>query len=755
MKKKLKLSDDPFFHREKDKYETPIPSREFILEALGKAKGALCRKTLMTLFSIGPESKIAFKRRLRAMVRDGQIMASAEGYFPFGEKVDVIGRLRLLNGGAGLVALEGTSDKVFILPKFTRGFLEGDILKVRITGYRRNGAPKGEIIALVTPVPSVELIGELKLKDDQIFVSPFDQKYPTSLRVTQVPTLNVSNKMIAVLKMSRNAAFEVVTEIIEILEEQQAGALETQMAIRAFHLPYQWPESALKEVNKWPTQLTAKDKKNRVDLCELPLVTIDGQDAKDFDDAVYCEPRGKNGWRLYVAIADVSHYVRANSHLDKSAKERGNSTYFVQQVLPMLPERLSNELCSLKPHVDRLCMVCEMCIDATGKVTRSSFYEGVMHSFARLTYDEVNGVLNQDKGLKKKYAALVEPLSDLLRLYKVLFKARQKRGAIEFDTVETQFHFNPQGRVSKISPVTRNVAHRIIEECMLAANVCASRLLRRKKMPSLYRNHDKPNSEKLNALREFVHGCGLKFPGGKMPKPSDFNKMVSKIKGRPDEHALQMVMLRTMSQAFYSPKNQGHFGLAFESYLHFTSPIRRYPDLVVHRAIKAALALKKGQSPSPPKENLEALGLHCSTTERRSDEATRQVVMALKCQFMEDKIGQEFEGSITGVTHFGLFVELNAVFVEGLLHVTSLCNDYYWYDSIHHRLVGESTGEIFQLGDKISVRIRRVDLQEKKIDLALADDTKSKKSVPKKANKAKKAKRRQAKKIKGNYPTSE
>ena len=478
----------------------------------------------------------------------------------------------------------------------------------------------------------------------------------------------------------------------------------------------------------------------RKDLRDLALVTIDGESAKDFDDAVYAEYDGKN-WRLVVAIADVSSYVKSTSELDFSAAERGNSVYFPRRVIPMLPEALSNGLCSLKPNVDRLCMVCDMVIDVNGKVLSYEFYPSVMNSKARLTYTIVDKILNHDdKSLQSEFSSVVSDLENLQKLYQIMLSEREKRGALEFDSTETAIVFNDQGKIDFIKPIFRNEAHRIIEECMLAANVCAAKFLLEDNIDGLFRNHECPSEEKLENLRIFLAEFGLSLQGKSKPTPKDYRYLVEKVASRPEAHLLQTVLLRSMQQAVYSNKNLGHFGLAYDAYTHFTSPIRRYPDLIVHRAIRSKLSNKPFKL-----KDITKIAEHCSGTERTADEATRDVESWLKCYFMQDKVGQVFEGTVTGVTGFGLFIELDEVYIEGLLHVTELGNDYFTFDKSKHAMIGERTNLSYRLGDRLKVKVVRVDLETIKIDFSLEGaekDVKKRKAQKKKSKFPKKAHKR-------------
>ena len=508
-----------------------------------------------------------------------------------------------------------------------------------------------------------------------------------------------------------------IGKVVEILGNYADSGMEIEIALRKHQLPYEFPAAAVALAEKYPRLVQESDWQDRIDLRELPLITIDGETARDFDDAVFCEPQGK-GWRLVVAIADVSFYVKQGDALDKEAFDRGNSVYFPRRVIPMLPEALSNGLCSLNPEVDRLCMVCDMQIDAKGDIKRYQFYPSVMRSKARTTYTQIYDMLMNPEGEQaRNFAWLMPHAQHLYALYQILLKAREKRGAIEFETAETLMIFNENGKIDRIEATSRNDAHRLIEECMLAANVCASDFLKDNEHPALYRIHEGPTPEKLEALRIFMGEFGFGVGGGDTPHAKDYAKLLARIKGRPDEQLLQTVLLRSMQQAVYSPDNVGHFGLAYESYTHFTSPIRRYPDLLIHRAIKAVL---NGEKYRPGDWHM--LGEHCSMTERRADDATRDVVAWLKCFYMQDKIGEEFEGTASGVTGFGLFVALDGVYVEGLLHVTELGNDYFNYDKARHEMIGERTGVRYRLGDRLHVKVSRVDLETSKIDFMLVAD---------------------------------
>jgi ribonuclease R len=508
-----------------------------------------------------------------------------------------------------------------------------------------------------------------------------------------------------------------IGRVVEVLGNYADPGMEIEIALRKHDLPFEFSKAALLETNKLPDAVRKSDWKGREDLTQLPLVTIDGETAKDFDDAVYCERQGK-GYRLVVAIADVSHYVHLGGALDQDAYARGNSVYFPRRVIPMLPEKLSNGLCSLNPQVERLCMVCDMSLSADGEIKRYRFYPAVMWSHARLTYTEVAAALyDRDGGARKKLAALLPHLENLDALYRVLASAREIRGAIDFETVETRMVFDEHDKIERIEPYERNDAHRLIEECMLAANVCASDFLKERGHPALYRIHEGPTPEKLAKLRDFLATFGLQLSGGDDPHAKDYAQLLARIQSRPDKQLLQTVMLRSLRQAIYSPDNVGHFGLAYESYTHFTSPIRRYPDLLIHRGIKAAL----GNGRYAPGDWSD-IGLRCSATERRADEATRDVEAWLKCYYMQDRVGEDFAGSISAVVPFGIFVALDDVFIEGLVHVSELGQDYFHFDETAHAMVGERSGRRFRLSDRVQVQLVHVNLDQNKIDFRLVPE---------------------------------
>jgi ribonuclease R len=559
-----------------------------------------------------------------------------------------------------------------------------------------------------------QLVGRLYVEHGVLFAVAEDKRISQDFMVPPNETGGAKPGQVVTLEVVAQPSKhgQPVARVIEVLGDYADPGMEIEIALRKHELPHVFSPEVERLCDKLPDGVTEKDRRGRIDLRKLPLVTIDGETARDFDDAVYCEAVKPGGFRLIVAIADVSHYVRHDDALEREALGRGNSVYFPRRVIPMLPEKLSNGLCSLNPDVERLCVACDMQVDAHGDILSYRFYPALMRSHARLTYTLVGQMLDEPRGgAARNHPELVPHLQQLQKVYRLLAKARERRGAIDFETIETAMIFDDQGKIERIVPVKRNEAHRLIEECMLAANVCASDFLRQNEQPMLYRIHEGPTPEKLQALHEFLKGFGLNLTGGDEPHARDYAKLLARVRDRPDAQLLQTVMLRSLQQAVYSPDNVGHFGLAYESYTHFTSPIRRYPDLLVHRAIKAVLARKRYEP-----GNWHELGAHCSMTERRADEATRDVAAWLKCYYMQDKIGETFEGSISGVTAFGAFVALDGVYVEGLVHISELGRDYFHYDAGKHQLMGERTKKRYRLGDRVRVKVARVDLDTTKID---------------------------------------
>jgi len=659
--------------------------------------------------------------RVKAMTRDGQLIRNRRGGYCVVNREDMItGRVIGHPDGFGFLKPEEGGDDLFLLPREMRKVWHGDRVVAQVSGLDQRGRREGAIVEVLERGFS-NLVGRLHIEKGVAFVVPDNKRVAHQVLISADGLAGAQNGQMVVVNIEELPGEwrQPIGHVSEVLGDHMAPGMETDVAIRAHDIPVEWPAEVLEQIAGLSEEVPEAAKAGRVDLRDTPLVTIDGEDARDFDDAVYCQPT-KKGWRLLVAIADVSAYVQPGSPLDQEAYKRGTSVYFPDRVIPMLPEVLSNGLCSINPKVDRLCMVAEMYFDAEGKMFRSRFFEGLMNSHARLTYDKVWAMLQGDQPLRDEYAAVLPHLQNLHKLFKVLHKARARRGAIDFDSVETKFRFDDNGKVAEVVPLVRHDAHRMIEECMLAANVAAARHLLRQKMPALYRNHERPSAEKLDDLQAFLHELGLNMGGMPHPTAKNYANLLERAANRPDYHLIQTVLLRSMMQAIYSADNLGHFGLALPSYAHFTSPIRRYPDLMVHRAIRHLLI---GETPATfpySHGHLGTLGEHCSAVERRADEASRDSSDALKCEFMLDKVGLEFPGRIVSVNNFGLFVELDEIYITGLVHITALDRDYFHFDPIGHRLTGERSGKVYRLGDEMEVKVAAVNMDDRKIDFVLA-----------------------------------
>lgn len=716
---KTRRYKDPHASREAKKYDQPIASRELILDYLEDCGGPRRREQIAEDLSIeGEEALEALRRRLRAMERDGQVVRNRRGGYGVIDKMDLVrGRVIGHPDGFGFLSREGGGDDIFLSPKEMRCLLHGDRALVRILGQDRRGRTEGALVEVLERA-NQEVVGRYFKEGGVGFIVPDNNRIHQDILVSTEDggAAQDGQIVVAAIKEQPNRRRQPIGRIVEVLGDHMAPGMEIDVAIRVHDLPRRWPEEVERETTEFSADVSESDKQDRVDLRSLPLVTIDGEDARDFDDAVYCEQVGSD-WRLLVAIADVSYYVRPGSALDEEAKNRGNSVYFPDRVIPMLPEVLSNGLCSLNPGVDRLCLVCELMIGPQGAVKRHRFFPGLMHSAARLTYDKVAAiVVRKDKSLRQRYNEVVPDLDNLYALFQILRTRRAARGAIDFDTVEPRILFGPNRKIERIVPLVRNDAHRIIEEFMIMANVAAARFLLKSRLATLYRIHEAPKEENMEALRTFLGELGVTLGGGEKPTARDYSATLAAIAGRDDKHLIQTVLLRSLKLAVYSAKNLGHFGLAFDAYTHFTSPIRRYPDLLVHRALGHIVADEPTSEFAYDREQIQQLGEHCSMTERRADEATRDAIAWLKCEYMQDKVGEEFDGIISGVTGFGLFVELKDIYVEGLVHVTALHNDYYHFDPLRHRLHGERTGTTYRLADTMRVQVARVDLDERKID---------------------------------------
>jgi len=737
--------DDPHAQREAQKYDNPIPSREFIMDHLRDRSGPATLKQISFELSLFEAEDVeALRRRLRAMERDGQLISDRKGAYGAINKMDLIlGRIIGHRDGFGFLKPDAGGDDLFLSHRQMRAVIDGDKALARVTGVDRRGRSEGAIVE-VTEHNTHQVVGRLTKENGICFVRPDNQRISQDILISADCVLQAKHGQYVVVSITHqpNKRNQAIGEVTEIMGEHMAPGMEIDVAIRTHDIPHEWPHGASAQAAALAPEVTEADKQDRIDLRELPFVTIDGEDARDFDDAVYCQKKRLGGWRLYVAIADVSHYVRAGTELDSEAHRRATSVYFPERVIPMLPEAISNGLCSLNPHVDRLVMVCEMTISGKGKLSGYEFYEGVIYSHARLTYTKVGAMLDaqdeQHEALRGEYKHVLKPVDELRKLYAALRLARDARGAIDFETQETRIVFGEERKIEAIVPVKRNDAHKLIEECMLAANVSTAKFLAKHKLDGLFRVHKGPKPTKLENVRAFLGEMGLSLQGGDEPQPKHYQALLSSIKDRPDAGLVQTVLLRSLSQAVYTPDNQGHFGLGYDAYAHFTSPIRRYPDLLVHRAIRSVIQSKQSsryvkrikttqrqpQTPWHPYTTADvvALGEHCSMAERRADAAVWDVEGWLKCEFMQGHIGDYYYGTINAVTSFGLFVELIDVYVEGLVHISALPGDYYHFDAPKHRVLGERSGRSFRLGDIIEVQVMRVDLDEKKIDFELADE---------------------------------
>ena len=717
--------NDPHFRRESTKYEMPLPSREYVIQVLADQGRPVSFDFLCDLLDVHKVERDSFARRLAAMEREAQLMRNRKGAYILPERASLIaGRVEGHADGYGFLIPDDGSDDLFLDAKQMTKVLHRDRALVRMTGIDRKGRREAAIVEVIERA-NTRVVGRVIVEHGITLVAPENKRINQDILVVADRKADKTEKKLK-YKAGQVVMVEIIEQptrhsqpigrIVEVLGNYADPGMEIEIALRKHDLPFEFSPDAEEELKDLPLKVKKSEWAGRRDLRELPLVTIDGETARDFDDAVFAEKKGR-GWRLVVAIADVSHYVKPGMALDREAMERGNSVYFPRRVIPMLPEKLSNGLCSLNPEVERLAMVCDMDINTSGVIKAYEFYPAVFRSAARLTYTQVWGWLSGDLQPESEIHRALQPrLQALQALFEILLKARHKRGAIDFETIETMMVFDDQGKIDNIIPVQRNDAHRLIEECMLAANVCASDFLEQHKQPCLYRIHEGPTPEKLEGLRSFLKEFGLGLGGGDNPTAKDYAALMEKVKVRPDVELLQTVMLRSLRQAVYSPDNVGHFGLSYEHYTHFTSPIRRYPDLLVHRSIKAVL---EGKKYKPGK--WDEIGLHCSMTERRADEATRDVTNWLKCYYMRDRIGEEFVGTIAAVVPFGVFVALDSVYVEGLVHVSELGEDYFQFDSIKHEMLGERTGKRYRLGDRLDVRLVRADLESGRIDFVLAE----------------------------------
>lgn len=723
---------DPQFAAESRRYEEPIPSRELIVAELKSAGGALSSRELAQRFRLRKDALIrALDSRLGAMARDGDVTRSGRtGYAVVTGGGELEGRVTAHRDGYGWFIPDGGPPDVHLDAGQMAGVMHGDRVRIRVTADDGRGRRSGAVLNILER-GTRELAGRFEDAGDVAFVTPENPRYRQRILIpaSKRGSARHNDLVIVELTPAPTRTANAVGTVKRVVETHNVAELAAELAIVAHGLPQSWPEVAVREAQAWGDRVRPADLAARSDLRELPFVTIDGDDARDFDDAVFCEPASR-GWRLLVAIADVSHYVPAGGALDAEAQNRATSVYFADRVIPMLPEALSNELCSLKPKVDRLAMVCEMHVDAHGVVTKPRFQAAVIRSQARLTYNKVAAILlAKDAGLRAEYASLVPSLEHLHALYQALRVAREKRGALDFDAPEIKVRLTPEGSVAALEVHARNDAHRLIEECMIAANIEAARFLKKHTLPTLYRVHGEPEERRVTDLQRMLRalGIGVRFPAKIGTR--ELKQVSALIAGRPDVAFIESLMIRSLPQAVYQPVNIGHFGLGLKEYAHFTSPIRRYPDLLVHRAIRHAINGRAPHEFTHSTTDMQRLGVECSTKERRADDASRDVMGYLKCDYMRAHVGDEFEAVITGVVEFGLFVQLANLQVDGLVHVSALHGDFYEFDATHYAWVGKRTRRTYQLGMRVAVRLTRVDVRERQLDFEIANEPRGPASV--------------------------
>ncbi len=738
---RVEPGQDPYAEREALRYERPIASREAILAHLVEADGPQSAEQIAEKLGLSaPDRFDALNKRLAAMLRDGQLLANRRGAYAVAQRLDLIAGTVIANPeGFGFLRTETGGDDLFLPPGELRKAMHGDRVLASVTGMDRRGRREGAIVEVLER-RLTRIIGRYGERGSIGYVSPDDRRVLHDVMIPPDAREGAREGQLVVceiLEPPRNGR-PPFGKILTVLGDKLTPSLVVEAAIHGHGLPHEFPREALEEAAAVPLTVDESMVAGRIDLRQMPLVTIDGEDAKDFDDAVWCEPN-RNGFRLVVAIADVSHYVRPGTALDNEAQDRATSVYFPGFVVPMLPETLSNGICSLKPKVDRLCFVCDMQIDRKGVTTSSKFYEAVMRSHARLTYTQVWKALAPEQQIEGEGEEAIAQVGELMpqierlhQLFDVLAKARAQRGAIEFESGEVRFVLGPAGEVVQAGMLERNDAHKLIEECMIAANVEAAKFLLERKIPAPYRIHDRPPENKYAELLEFLAEFGLRMPPWGKVQPGDFTTLLKKVRKRADAGLIESVLLRSQSLAVYSPDNIGHFGLALESYAHYTSPIRRYPDLLVHRAIKHALQGGRAENFDYAAHDMAHLSLHCSERGRRADEASREVDERYRAAWMEKHVGSEFDGTISGVTSFGLFVELTDSKVNGLIHVTQLPNDYYHFDPVRKTLAGERTGSSFRLGDPVRVLVLRASVEDRRIDFRLAPPAPAEQGKPKK-----------------------
>ena len=722
MNKSQHYKQDPNIEQESQHYDSPIPSREYLMQVMEEVGVPIPFKKLVRLLNIKPEDEKPLKYRLRAMERDGQILKNRRKKYGLAQRMDLI-KGTVIGNAEGFGYLETTSqdDKLFIPPHEMQKVLHGDEVMAYVVGQINSKGRQEVAIAEILKRNTQAIVGKIYLESGVTFLKPASSHFTQDVIIPK--SSSDLNNQIAEVRITHQPTKHSppIGEIIEIIEAPNAAALEIQMAIRTFQIPSKFNQNVVESLTHLPDSVTQSDKENRVDLTHLPFITIDGDDSKDFDDAVFAQKQDDGGWTLYVAIADVAHYVQPKSPLDNEAQKRGNSVYFPNHVIPMLPEKLSNHLCSLNPKQDRLALVCQITLDAKGKQQHYKFSKAVIHSHARMTYRDVNKmIMNKQHPLWETYTGIADNVTELNELYKQLKRIRKKRGAITIESQQISISFTDDGQIDAIKPYKIRRSNKIIEECMLLANTCAAHFLFTNDKETLYRIHSEPHSEKVKQLKATLTYLGIHAEHIKTPQPQDFQKIIQETKKTPHAGLVQMAVLRTFKQAMYSPENIGHFGLNFDRYVHFTSPIRRYPDLLVHRSIEKLLTHCTKSDPSQNLEWFKEMGEHCSKTERRADDATREVDLSLKCEYASKHIGRVFKGTITGVMPFGIFVFIEELGLDGLVHVSALKSDYYHFDEVQHQLIGERKGMKFSLGDSVKIKLDRVRRKERKIDFSIA-----------------------------------
>ena len=714
---------DPHFEREKRKYgDNPLPSREYILAWLAEQGELMTFRQMVKAFALEGERADFLEHRLKAMLGAGQILRNRQGRFGIARKMDLLsGQVVAHPEGYGFFSPDSDEADGFIAPKYMQELMHGDRILARVKFVGADGRKE------YAPVEILErgqkrVVGKISQRHGIWSVVPENRRLTQPVIIPGDQRGGAKSGQIVLLEITEYPARhqQAIGRVISVLGEAMAAGMEVTVAIANHNIPHEFSAETEKQVAKLPDALRPVDYEGRLDLRHLPFVTVDGINSRDFDDAVFAEKRGEN-YRLYVAIADVSHYVPADSPLDHDAYERGTSVYFPDRVIPMLPEKLSTGLCSLNPQVDRLALVCEMTVAVDGSIRRSKFHQAVIHSHCRFTYDTVEEILfDRDEAVREGFKSLLGPLEALKAVYDILLAARHARHTIEFDMSEAEFFYDSEGKIESIEERKRLNSHKLIEECMIAANVCAAKFLHKQKLPGLYRVHDEPADERLEKFIDFAGKLGLVWRGqAGSVEPRHFKELLDAARKRNEHHLIEKMMLRSMAQAVYSPENRGHFGLALDSYAHFTSPIRRYPDLLLHRAVTHHLqgGNKKDYLYSP--ESMVEKGKHCSMAERRADDATRDAMDFLKCEFMSHRLGEVFSGRISSVTSFGFFVTLDDFYIDGLVHISTLTNDYYHFDADHLTLTGERGGQRFAMLDAVEVRVAKVDIDDKKIDFEL------------------------------------